>query len=71
MVIVASKILKIPIVLTIGTRMEHSQSLYNSLFLFVDMTFVKHLVARRADRVISLDILMREYIIERYGIDER
>lgn len=71
MAIAASKMLKIPSVLTIGTRMEHAQSLYNSLFYFADKTLVKYFAARRADRVIALDKLMRDYIVERYGIDHQ
>jgi len=67
----ACKMLKIPVILTIGTRMEHTQSLYNSFFLFADKTLVKYLVARGADIVIALDKLMRDYMIRRYNVDER
>jgi glycosyltransferase involved in cell wall biosynthesis len=71
MAVAASKMLKVPVALTIGTRMEHPRSSYDSFFLFADKTLVKHLVARRVDRVIALDKLMRDYIIRRYNISEQ
>ncbi|MCJ7506956.1 glycosyltransferase family 4 protein [Candidatus Bathyarchaeota archaeon] len=71
MTIAACKMLKIPTVLTIGTRMEHPQFLYNSLFELFDRTLVRYLVARRVDRLIALDKLMRDYMIKRYGVDRR
>ncbi len=66
----AAKILRLPVVLTIGTRMEHPRLLYNSLFRVFDRTTVKFLVGRRADRVIAMDKLMKDYILDRYDTKE-
>jgi len=70
MMVLACRLLKIPIVLTIGTRMEHTQWLYNSLFFAAEKTLIKHLVARRTDMIIALDRLMRNYVVDRYDIRE-
>lgn len=69
MAVAACRMLKIPTVLNIGTRMEHPQFLYNSLFELFDRTLVRHLVARRVSRLIALDKQMRDYMIRRYRID--
>jgi glycosyltransferase involved in cell wall biosynthesis len=68
MAVVASKMLRIPVVLTIGTRMEHPRPLYNSLFVLVDKLLVKYLVARRVDGLVVQDRLMRDYMAERYDV---
>jgi len=56
--------------LTIGTRMEHTVRLYDVLFRFIDETLIRHLVARRVDRIVAMDKLMRDYMIRRYGAME-
>lgn len=67
--IFAAKMLRLPIVLTIGTRMEHfSVVLYDTLLRLIDKTLVKHIVARRVDRIIAMDKLMRDYIKDRYNL---
>jgi glycosyltransferase involved in cell wall biosynthesis len=67
----ACKMLGIPSALAIGTRMEHPESFYNSLFQLYDKTMVRYLVARRVNRLIALDKLMRDYMAERYDVDRR
>ena len=68
--VLAAKLLRKPVVLTIGTRMEHTVRLYDVLFRFVDETLIRHLVARRVDRIVAMDRLMRDYMIRRYGASE-
>ena len=66
MAVAAAKMLKIPITLTIGTRMKHPQAFYNAAFRVADGNLVKRLVADRVDRLVAVDKLMRNYIVERY-----
>lgn len=66
--IAACRALSIPVVLSIGVRMEHPRSLYNSIFVFGDKVLVRHLVAQRVKAVVALDKQMRDYIIERYNM---
>lgn len=61
-----SKILNIPSVLSIHTRVEHTNSFYNSILSFADKTIVKLLV-RMFDTVIALDKPCHEYIYKRYN----
>lgn len=68
--VLAAKLLRKPVVLTIGTRMEHTVRLYDVLFRFVDETLIRHLVARRVDGIVAMDKLMRDYMIRRYGVSE-
>ena len=68
--ILASKMLRLPIVLTIGTRMEHTQSLYDAFFRLADKTLIKQLVACRVDRIIAMDKLMRDYMRDRYDASD-
>lgn len=69
MTLLAAKTYRLPVVLTIGTRLAHANLLYNTLFRLVDKSLVRHLVARRADRVIAMDRLMKDYITDRYGVE--
>ncbi|MFH0848642.1 MAG: glycosyltransferase family 4 protein [archaeon] len=71
MMVAACRALRIPTVLTVGTRMEHPHTLYNMLFRLFDQTLVRHLVARRVDRLIALDRLMKSYMTERYRVGEQ
>jgi glycosyltransferase involved in cell wall biosynthesis len=66
-----SKILRIPCVLSICTRMMHTLSLYNTLLYLGDRILVKHLVARRVRRIVALDEPMRDYIFRRYSVGGR
>lgn len=71
MAILASQILRIPAVLTICTRMMHTRPSYHALFYLADKIMIKHLVARRVRRIVAQDKPMRDYILHRYGVDER
>jgi glycosyltransferase involved in cell wall biosynthesis len=66
--VLAAKALRLPVVLTIGTRMMHSNLAYKTIFQLFDRTVVSHIVARRADRVIVMDRIMRDYIASRYAL---
>jgi len=67
--VLAAKAMRLPIVLTIGTRMAHARMPYDALFRIADKTLVKHLVARRVDRIIAMDRLMSDYMKNRYGVE--
>jgi 1,2-diacylglycerol 3-alpha-glucosyltransferase len=69
MAVLASQLLRMPVVLTVCTRMIHTQPVYHTLFYLVDSIMIRHLVARRASRIIALDKPMREYILHRYSVD--
>ena len=69
--VVVAKLMRLPVVLTIGTRMEHTQILYDSFFRFVDKTLIRQLVARRVDRLIAMDKMMHDYMLDRYNASER
>lgn len=66
--VLVAKTLRLPVVLTIGTRMMHSNLAYKTIFRLIDSTMVKHLVACRVDRVIAMDRIMRDYIESRYTV---
>ncbi|MGD0176808.1 MAG: glycosyltransferase family 4 protein [Candidatus Bathyarchaeia archaeon] len=65
--VLAAKIMRLPIVLTIGTRMEHTQFMYDTFFRLVDKTLIKQLVARRVNKLIAMDKLMHDYMKDRYN----
>lgn len=65
--VLAAKTMRLPIVLTIGTRMEHTQFMYDTFFRLADKTLIKQLVARRVNRLIAMDKLMYDYMKDRYN----
>jgi glycosyltransferase involved in cell wall biosynthesis len=71
MAVLACRLLRIPTVLTITVRMEHTHRFYDKLFLFLDKVLIRHLVARRVDRIVAGDKMTRDYVIERYGVDQQ
>lgn len=70
--VAASRMLGIPVVLTIGTRLEHPRArLYDTLFLLADRILIKRVVAHRVDRIVAPDKLMKDYIIKRYCVNKQ
>lgn len=66
---VLSKMLGIPSVLSIHTRVEHTNPAYNLVLSVLDLTAVR-LIAGLFDRIIALDKPCFDYIRSRYGFSE-
>jgi glycosyltransferase involved in cell wall biosynthesis len=65
-----SKILKIPSVLSIHTRVEHTNPVYNFILWDIDSTIVRLLV-NTFNKIIALDKPCYEYIQERYLVEDK
>lgn len=66
----AAKSLNIPFVLTIGTRIEHTNKFYNFLLSSVNRVVLRALIKRSCGNLISLDKQMHDYIIKRYSFPQ-
>jgi len=66
----AAKSLNIPFVLTIGTRIEHTNKFYNFLLSSVDRVVLRALIKRSCDNLIAFDKQMYDYIVKRYSFPQ-
>jgi glycosyltransferase involved in cell wall biosynthesis len=65
----ARRMFKIPLVITIHTMIKHSQSFYN-LFLYpADRIFLRNMIIRKADLIISPDYNILDYVRRGFGTD--
>ena len=66
--IIAAKRYKIPVVLTIGTRIEHTSPIYNFILSSIDKTLIRLMINKGVDNVIAADKKMYYYIVNRYKL---
>lgn len=66
--IIAAKRYKIPVVLTIGTRVEHPSPIYNFILSSIDKTLIRIMINKGVDNVIAADKKMYYYMVNRYKL---
>jgi glycosyltransferase involved in cell wall biosynthesis len=59
---------RVQLVLTLHTIAQHPTPLFNTVLKILDSTAAKYLIIRNADAVISVDVQMRDYIKQRFGL---
>jgi len=61
---------RVPTVLSVHTRLEHTSRVANLVFSALDYTVVRAFIALGRPHVVAMDKLMRRYILHRYGVPE-
>lgn len=56
----------IPVLLSVHTRLENPTALYSGIFRMLDATMVAPVLRRYRPRIVVMDVLMDEYIKDRY-----
>jgi glycosyltransferase involved in cell wall biosynthesis len=60
----------VPTALSVHTRLEHTNSVYNALLAGGDATIVRAVLARSRPHFVVMDRQMHDYIVRRYGTPE-
>ena len=56
----------VPVLLSVHTRLENPTALYSGIFRMLDATMVAPVLRRYRPRIVVMDVLMDEYIKDRY-----
>ena len=59
---------KIPVLLSVHTRLESPKPAINGVFRFIDRTLVRPLIRRGDPAVVVMDSLMERYVASTYGV---
>lgn len=61
---------RLPTVLSVHTRLEHTSVIHNLILTLGDRTLVRAFIRRSKPDVVTMDRLMHDYVMSRYGIPE-
>ncbi|MFM8304722.1 MAG: glycosyltransferase family 4 protein [Actinomycetota bacterium] len=61
---------RLPTVLSVHTRLEHTSAIHNLILALGDRTLVRAFISRSKPDVVTMDRLMHDYVMDRYGIPE-
>jgi glycosyltransferase involved in cell wall biosynthesis len=65
--VILSRLMKLPLVLTIHSIIRHPVPLYNAILGAADASLLKYTVVRRADALVDLDNSCTRYLANRFG----
>ncbi len=65
-----SRKLQVPFLVTVHTPIIHPNKLYNVPLAFADSQLLRRVVASKAEALISPDLNMSQYIVERFGRED-
>ncbi len=65
--VILSRLMKLPLVLTIHSIIRHPVPLYNAILGAADASLLKYAVVRRADALVDLDNSCTRYLANRFG----